>query len=77
MFAGAPTATPTVVWAPESPTGTPVADGLYDQVFIYTPELREAIACKFIAQENYALARHHCDLSLATLQSHHCDSLTN
>ena len=72
VLAGAPTATPTLVWAPEVPLGpqrtllqseafvTPVKD----QVLIYTPESREAIVCKFVVQRNYAIARHHFDLNL-------------
>ena len=58
-----------------SPTQTPAADGLCrsqrpfatpvkDQVLIYTPESREAIVCKFLAQGNYAITCHHCDLNL-------------
>ena len=35
-----------------------------DQVLIYTSELKEAIVYKFLAQGNYAIARHHCDLNL-------------
>ena len=35
-----------------------------DQVLIYTPESREAIAGEFLAQGNYATVRHHCDLNL-------------
>ena len=74
VLTGAPTATPTVVWATEVPPGpqwlmdfvairafaTPVSD----QVLIYTPESREAIVCYFLAQGNYAIAHHHCDLNL-------------
>ena len=74
VLEGAPPATPTVVWAPKVPPGpqwlmdfvavrdlcTPVND----QVLIYTPESREAIVSKFLAQGNYAIARHYCDLNL-------------
>ena len=56
VLAGAPTATSTVVWAPEVKSGK----GL----LIYTPESREAIVCEFLAQGNYAIAHHHCDLNL-------------
>ena len=66
VLAGALTATPTVVWAPEVPPGPfdsdqttlsqsqAFATPVKDQVLIYTPESREAIVCKFIAQGNYA-----------------------
>ena len=74
VLIGAPTATPTVVWAHKVPPGPQwlmdfvAVRGLCypvnDQVLIYTPELREAIVCEFLAQGNYAIARHHCDLNL-------------
>ena len=74
VLAGALTATPTVVWAPKVPPEPQwlidfVAVGSFatpvnDQVLIYTPESREAIVCEFLAQGNYAIARHHCDLNL-------------
>ena len=35
-----------------------------DQVLVYTPELREAIVCKFLALADYAIACHYCDLNL-------------
>ena len=76
-----------------SPTRTTVADGICrswrplppksnDEVLIYTPDSREAFACKFLAQGNYAISRHHCDLKLqpchvpdvSILQTH---SITN
>ena len=66
----------------QSPTRTPVAmdfvaagafaTPVKDQVLIYTPESREAIVCKFLAQGNYAIARHYCDLNFATLQGPGC-----
>ena len=69
VLVGAPTATPTVVWAPEVPPGPQwlmdfVAVGglchpVNDQVLIYTSEAREAIVCKFHVQGNYTIARHH------------------
>ena len=34
------------------------------RVLIYIPELREAIVCKFLAQADYAIACHYCDLNL-------------
>ena len=76
MFAGAPTVMPTVVWAPEVLPGPQLLmdfvaiRGLCHPserpgtVLIYTPELREAIVCKFLAKGNYAIARHHCGLNL-------------
>ena len=82
VLAGAPTATPTVVWAPKVPPGPQwlmdfVAVGAFatpvkDQVLIYAPESREAIVCKFLAQGNYAIARHQCNLNFATLQGPGC-----
>ena len=35
-----------------------------DQLLMYTPESREAIVCKFLAQGKHAIARHYCDLNL-------------
>ena len=35
-----------------------------DWVLIYIPELREAIVCKILAQADYAIACHYCDLNL-------------
>ena len=78
VLTGAPTATPTVVWATEVPPGLQwlmhfVAVGgreggfatpVNNQVLIYTPESREAIVYEFLAQRNYAIARHHRDLNL-------------
>ena len=74
MLTGAPTATPTIVWAPEVPPGPQClmallqweafATPVNDQVLIYTPESREAIVCEFLAQGNYVIARHHCGLNL-------------
>ena len=74
VLVGAPTATPTVVWAPKVPPGPQwlmdfVAVGAFatpvkDQVLIYTTELREVIVYDFLAQGNYAIAYHHCDLNL-------------
>ena len=63
VLGGAPTATPTVVWAPEVPPGPQwlmlshsraFATPVNDQVLIYTPESREAIVCEFLAQGSYA-----------------------
>ena len=34
-----------------------------DRVLIYIPVLREAIVCKFLAQADYAIASHYCDLN--------------
>ena len=43
---------------------------------------REAIVCEFLAQGNYAIARHHCDLNLQLckfpdVNTISVDSLTN
>ena len=35
-----------------------------DRVIIYIPELRGAIVCKFLAEADYAIACHYCDLNL-------------
>ena len=72
--------TPTVVWAAEVPRGPQwlmdffVAVGAFstpvnDQVLIYTPGSREETVCEFLAQGNYAIARHHCNLNLQPASS--------
>ena len=42
----------------------PLSVPFKDWVLIYIPELREAIVCKFLAQADYAIACHYCDLNL-------------
>ena len=62
VLAGAPTAAPTVVWAPEIPPEPQwlmdfvavgdFANPVKDQLLIYTRESRKAVVCKFLAPKN-------------------------
>ena len=58
VLARAPTATSTVVWQMDF-----VAVGVLAR-YSFIPESKEAIVCEFLAQGNYAIAHHHCDLDL-------------